>query len=317
MSAGKEAAKPLVSVLIYVKNAAGTIAQAVESVLSQGYPNMEVVVIDGASTDGTAEYLAEQADRFAAFVSEPDSGGAEAANKALSRARGDIVCFVLGDDWLVPGALSRVAAAARAAPEAGIVSTGVRLVRQSPDADAAVQDFTGGTVAYGPDSVLATPMSAAKFYRRDVFERLGGLDPAYPYAHDREFLMRCWLAGVKGAVVDEVCYVYRQHPGSRTLGGNREVVKSFLEEHWRMSAGWLVQPGLSRDLVRGIQRWRRHQRSEQILLAVRDGKLPEAARLLFTGTFAEPALPFALAAVCAERLCGRLRCVQDRAGESG
>lgn len=300
--------EPLISVLIYVKNAVGTIAQAVESVVDQDYPNMEIVVVDGASTDGTSEYLSKHESLFSWFISEPDSGGAEAANKALAHARGEFVCFVLADDWLLPGTLRRVVDAFRAAPEADIVSTGVRLVHEMPDGHTEMaRDYGVNEIAYGPDSLLATPMSAAKFYRRELFGRFGGLDRDYPYAHDRDFLMRCLLAGVRGAVVEEIGYVYRQHAGSRTLGGNRDVIRSFLDEHWRMSAVWLDAPGLSPDLRQDIRRWRRVQRAEAVFRALQDGKFGSAVTLGFEAIGVEPMFPFTFVALAAERLTRPIR----------
>ena len=300
--------EPLVSVMIYVKNAVATIARAVESVLDQDYQNTEIIVIDGASTDGTAEYLSARESLFSRLISEPDSGGAEAANKALVNARGDIVCFVLGDDWLLPGTLRFVVDAFHAAPEADIVSTGVRLVQETPDGQEAVlRDYPTREIAYGAESLLATPMSAAKFYRRRLFDRVGGLDQAYPYAHDRDFLMRCLLVGVRGVIVDEIGYVYRQHAGSRTLGGNRDVIRSFLDEHWRMSAAWLEAPDLSKDLEQKIRRWRRVQRSEAVFLAFRDGDFGRAAKLGYEALGAEPKLPFTLGVLAGERLTRPIR----------
>lgn len=298
----------LVSVLIYVKNAVSTIGEAVESVLDQDYHNTEIIVVDGASTDGTAEYLSARASEFSYFVSEPDSGGAEAANKAVAQARGEFVCFVFADDWLLPSTLRRVVDAFGAAPDADIVSTGVRLVHEMPDGAAGMaRDYAGNEIAYGPDSVLATPMSAAKFYRRELFDRLGELDRRYPYAHDRDFLMRCLLAGVQGSVVDEIGYVYRQHAGSRTLGGNRDVIGSFLDEHWRMAAAWLDTPHLNADLRRRIRRWRRVQRAEAMFLALRDGKFASAVTLGFGAVGAEPIFPFTLVVLAAERLTRPMR----------
>jgi glycosyltransferase involved in cell wall biosynthesis len=300
--------EPLISVLLYVKNAIGTIAQAVQSVLDQDYDNTEIIVIDGASTDGTAEYLSARVSEFAHFVSEPDSGGAEAANKAIAHARGDLVCFVFADDWLLPGILRHVVNAFGADPETDIVSTGVRLVQERSDGRGKVErDYPVNEIGYGADSLLATPMSAAKFYRRELFERLSGLDRGYPYAHDRDFLMRCFLAGVQGGVVDEIGYVYRQHAGSRTLGGNRDVIRSFLDEHWRMSVVWLESPGISHELRRKIRRWRRVQRAEAVFLAVRDGKFGYAVTLGFGAVCAEPKFPFALGALAVERLTRPMR----------
>ena len=95
---------PTISVVMYVKNAAGTIEEAIKSVVSQNYPACEFIVIDGASIDGTWDIICRYSSHFARMRSEPDAGAFEAANKGIALATGEIVLLLMADDWLAPGA---------------------------------------------------------------------------------------------------------------------------------------------------------------------------------------------------------------------
>ena len=89
---------PLVSVITVCRNAATTLEACLLSVAAQGWPHVEHIVIDGASTDGTGDILASHRDRLAVVVSEPDRGLYDAMNKGVARARGDFVIFLNADD---------------------------------------------------------------------------------------------------------------------------------------------------------------------------------------------------------------------------
>ncbi len=96
--------KPLVSIFMFCKDRVGSISRAVESVLNQSYDNIELVIQDGASTDGTLEILKSYGDRIS-LISEPDSGPAEAMVRAMRRCSGEIVGSCLSDEELLPDAV--------------------------------------------------------------------------------------------------------------------------------------------------------------------------------------------------------------------
>ena len=110
---------PLVSIICFCKDRAATIRRAVDSVLSQSYRHIELVVQDGASTDGTLDILRSYDDPRIRLVSEPDSGPAEAFWKVLHRCQGEIVATCLSDEELLPGAIEKGVELLTAHPELG------------------------------------------------------------------------------------------------------------------------------------------------------------------------------------------------------
>jgi glycosyltransferase involved in cell wall biosynthesis len=99
-------AKPLVSVVTPVYNAEDTIAETINSIISQSYENIEYIIIDGGSNDGTLEIIKAFEDRIAYWLSEKDGGMYEAVNKGFRAARGEIASYLNADDIYNPGAVA-------------------------------------------------------------------------------------------------------------------------------------------------------------------------------------------------------------------
>lgn len=180
---------PLISVIIATRNAAGTLARCIESIRAQTLRDLEVIVADGASTDGTLDILRANED-LVAWRSEPDAGIYSAWNKALSRARGEWICFLGADDWLSdPKALERLVPTLRAGGfGCRVVYSRVRWV-----------DPAGGVVGE-----LGEPWEHARrgllrgsslpqpglMHHRTLFERHGRFDESFSVAGDYELLLR-------------------------------------------------------------------------------------------------------------------------------
>jgi hypothetical protein len=126
------ARSPLVSLVLAVKNAMPQVRQAMEALQRQSYRNFEIVVQDGASTDGTLEYLSSvNGLPQIEIVSEPDRGIGQAYNRGLARSKGDIVCFAAADEWLDDDALEKGVQWLLRHPNAAAVYGGVRMIDAS------------------------------------------------------------------------------------------------------------------------------------------------------------------------------------------
>ena len=117
---GSESA-PLVSIVTVVYNGIGTLERTIQSVIGQDYPNIEYIIIDGGSTDGTIDLLRRYEDRIDLWTSGKDKGIYDAMNKGIALCTGEWVALINADDWYEPGAVKKVIAAAAKASKVNIV----------------------------------------------------------------------------------------------------------------------------------------------------------------------------------------------------
>lgn len=179
---------PRISVVTPTFNQGRFIRGTLESVLNQDYPALEYIVVDGGSTDDTRAILEEYSAQLSYWVSEPDDGQADALAKGFEHASGDVLCWVNSDDLLEPGSLALVAE--RFAGDAGlrfmwgdarwIDEHGRQLYirREIP--------FVRWLWLYGYNYI---PQPAA-FWRRDLYDQVGGIDRAFRVAMDTDLFAR-------------------------------------------------------------------------------------------------------------------------------
>lgn len=113
--------QPVVSIVTVVYNGAATLERTIRSVLSQDYPNIEYIIVDGGSSDGTLELIRRYDDRLAYWLSERDKGIYDAMNKGVALCTGEWVALINADDWYEPDAVRRAVEAARNKPAVNIV----------------------------------------------------------------------------------------------------------------------------------------------------------------------------------------------------
>ena len=186
---------PRLTVITPSLNQAQYLERALRSVLDQGYPDLEYIVMDGGSTDGSVEILRRYDDRLSYWVSQPDEGQSWAINRAIERATGDVIAYINSDDYYLPGAFDAalpyfddpsvrwVAGATEYWEEDGTLET--ILLPRHPE---------GWRVpwVHGPWYVA----QASSFWRRDVFEEFGLLREDLRFVFDTEFGVRLALAGL-------------------------------------------------------------------------------------------------------------------------
>jgi glycosyltransferase involved in cell wall biosynthesis len=184
---------PRISIVTPSLNQAAHIERTIRSVLDQNYPELEYIVVDGGSTDGSLEIIKRYANRLARWVSEPDAGQANAINKGIAWATGEVVAYINSDDYYLPGAFAAAGAAiadgarwcagrCRYEHDDGRVETVLHPARPLPRRTMIRESW------YIPQ--------ASSFWRRDVFEEIGPLREDLHYVLDLEFGLRCVLSGV-------------------------------------------------------------------------------------------------------------------------
>lgn len=205
--------EPRISVVTVCYNAVQYVRDALDSVLGQDYPNLEYIVLDGGSTDGTREILVEYSDRLSYWRSEKDDGQTDALADGLDMATGDIMCWLNADDMLEPRALRTVS----------------EWFARHPDAEFMFGDATWidgeGLVLYERREIPFIrwiwlyaynyiPQPSA-FWTRSLYERVGGLDRSFRLAMDSDLFIR-FAHSTKVHHAPYTLSRFRQHGGQRT-----------------------------------------------------------------------------------------------------
>jgi glycosyltransferase involved in cell wall biosynthesis len=240
------AAGPRVSIVTPSFNQAEFLEETLRSILLQDYPALELIVIDGGSRDGSVDIIRRYAPWIKDWVSEPDRGQADAINKGMARATGEIVAWLNSDDVYAPGAIQAAVAALSAQSELGGVYGDVAFTA----ANGRVLNVMPAWPYDRRQLVCATNLmpQPATFVYRAGWERVGGLDLNLRLALDYDLWVRLALSGVTFAHVPGVWATYRLHEASKTesqgLGFALEmravVARAFatgqLPEAWRAEA---------------------------------------------------------------------------------
>ena len=227
---------PRITVVTPSFNQARYITATIDSVLSQNYPSLEYIVVDGGSTDGSVDIIRRYDDRLTWWISEPDRGQAEAINKGFARSTGEILAFLNSDDFYFADALHRVAEAFAAHPNAGIVwGRGEFVSEEGKPRRSVGGPFDPRTIIDGGFASLPQP---AIFIRRCVYEKIGGLDIDLHYTLDAEFFWRAF-ANFDGVFIPCTLAALRMQPASKSVTNG----SGFAPEILRNAEKLIANPG--------------------------------------------------------------------------
>ncbi|MEY2434905.1 MAG: hypothetical protein QOC92_4630 [Acidimicrobiaceae bacterium] len=206
---------PKITVITPSYNQGEFLEATIRSVLDQAYPNLEYLIVDGGSTDGSKAIIERYSDRLAWWVSEKDAGQSAAINKGLRRASGDIIGWLNSDDKLLPGALDTIAKTFANEPTCGAIAGGVRYVfthNGSIQEKSARYNGHQRLLQFWRGYDLHQP---AIYWRHSVQDELGVLDESLHLTMDFDYWTR--ISGHCGfCVVPEVLAEITNHSDAKT-----------------------------------------------------------------------------------------------------
>lgn len=194
---------PLITVLTVCLNSVGTIERTFQSIKIQSYPNIEYIVIDGKSTDGTLDLIKKYENDFIAqgirfkFRSEHDKGLYDAMNKGISLASGEIIGILNSNDFYENDTLSHVGKAALETPSADIFYGFLRVLLEDYTELLIYRYIYENYLLNLRLKVLSASQHPTCFVRKSVYDKIGCFDLSFPTAADYDFLIRAKKAGIK------------------------------------------------------------------------------------------------------------------------
>jgi hypothetical protein len=242
MSGTTEHGRPRISVVTPSYNQGRFLDRCIRSVLEQGYPDLEYFILDGGSTDESVEVIRRYQDRLTFWVSERDGGQSAAINRGFGMATGDVVAWMNADDFYLPGAFDRVAAAYQENPQASfyfgdgwrVDEAGERLSNFFPEGRVL---YHHPALVYGLDFIL----QPSTFIHRGRLAEAGYLNADLKYGMDSDLWLR--LAKLAPPVaIPEALAVSREYGATKTSTGSFhrvEELRQICEKH----SGLSVTPG--------------------------------------------------------------------------
>lgn len=259
--------RPLVSIVTPALNATAFIEETIKSVLSQSYREIEYIIMDGGSTDGTVEILRAYADdpRFR-YTTQRDAGTADAVNRGFRLSRGEVFAFLNADDMYTEGAVEAAIRSFESDPTTDVVYGDAAWVKADGHELGRYPTRAFDAQRLKEECFICQP---ASFIRRAVFEEAGLLNTELHFAFDYDLWIRL-SAGRKLVKVDGILAKSRMHPANKTLGQRRkafaETIRMLKSHYGYVSHTWVytytcclidgrdqffepIQPGATRYLA--------------------------------------------------------------------
>jgi glycosyltransferase involved in cell wall biosynthesis len=220
-----ETTLPSVSIVVPNFNGGATIEATLVSLIEQNYPGLEILVVDGGSTDNSVDVIRKYADHIAWWVSEKDSGQSDAINKGFAHATGDVINWLCSDDVLLPGALHAVGQAFAETPDAGLVAGACQFSYQGDSGRDRIDAPDAERLALMPcTNPLPQP---GCFFRRSLLNRNPVLDTDLHFAMDFDLWNYFFQQGAKWKFIPDVLSQMNFCDSNKTSTGRVKITREF------------------------------------------------------------------------------------------
>ncbi|MFZ5532479.1 MAG: glycosyltransferase family 2 protein [Pseudomonadota bacterium] len=221
-----------VSIVTISFNQAHYLETAIQSVIDQDHPDIEYIVVDPGSTDGSRDIIDRYRNRISKVIFEPDFGPADGLNKGFSNATGEIFGFINSDDYFLPGALRTVVAKFSRNANLDVLSGNCLIV----DKNGHTKNYFRSR-RYSPNRYVygaATLAQQSTFFRADAFRKSGGFNPENRIAWDGELWVDLGLSGARFGRLNTYLSAFRVYDESISGGGGHrtKAYRDYSERMW-------------------------------------------------------------------------------------
>jgi glycosyltransferase involved in cell wall biosynthesis len=228
---------PKITLITPSYNQASYVEDTIRSVLDQGYPNLEFMVVDGGSKDGSADIIRKYEKHLSWWVSEKDRGQSHAINKGLARATGDIVNWLCSDDQLTPGTLMKVGETFRDHPQVGVVTGGCtyrHLNHPEKDYQHTVDDSCVARLPYANRII-----QPSTFFRRSLLKREEPIREDLHYTMDWELWSYLINHGAQWKVLDDIMSIYLVTGENKSFTGGQKIAREIEQIYRQYAPGFI------------------------------------------------------------------------------
>lgn len=287
-----EPAQPKISIIMPVLNRVDTIQNAFDSIIKQNYANVELIVIDGGSTDGTLHVIQQNEKHIHYWHSKPDGSPVVAINLGIQQASGDIIAILMADDWYELGIFQKVAQLMMRHTDVEVFTCGGRIVCHDAKQELVIKHAyaTPKRMQLNFRNICLDITSAicCRFIRPSLYQRIGVFQPYDPagkpmFSNDKEWLMRAVLAQAKEMHVGCIGHNYLAHPESSTFGNNKNNIMRLCKEHMYLAELYLNRKNLSIKQRFLLMFWYNDQSARLLLYKFLQGDLYAVLRIAYDG----------------------------------
>jgi glycosyltransferase involved in cell wall biosynthesis len=248
---------PKISIVVPNYNGGATIGATLESLIAQEYPDLEIIVMDGGSTDNSVDVIKLYEKHLEYWRSEKDSGQSDAINRGLERATGEVLNWLCSDDLLEADALRRIGEEFANDPDLEVLTGGARNVYLDAKGNQTGECFHSPTVADLQVLPAGCPVAQpSTFYRRRTLAREEAIDTSYHYLMDMEL----WAYFVKQKyvwrMIDQVVGVQVISGLNKSMVGGEEIVFEAERLYKAYSHDWIPMCWWHRHLIYPLEKWR-------------------------------------------------------------
>jgi glycosyltransferase involved in cell wall biosynthesis len=249
----------LISIVTPSYNQARYIEATIQSVLSQDYPQIEYLIVDGGSTDETASIIKKYEGQLTWWTSEKDNGQTDAINKGFARAQGDILAWINSDDTYEPGAVTAAAQYLQDHPNVGMVYGDCNYIDSLGNV---IGKFKASQTNYRllRQGYTHIPQQTM-FFREDLWKQVGPLDPSFYFAMDYDLWTRISArAAIK--YVPQTWANFRLHTSGKTIASDDRCWPEMIKVHYRDGGSFLsmiVAKYYIRKLMAPVWNWRKNK----------------------------------------------------------